>query len=340
MLCVWGMVPRPLVVAVLLLAASAVGAQTLPPPEGTPPVADPHVTFRSGVDLVTLNVTVTDDHDRQVPGLAQQDFQVVEDGVPQKVTFFAASEVPLDVAVLIDTSASMREKLALVQLAASRFLKTFRPGDRAELVGFNSQTRVLAPFSADVTRVEAAVKQTVARGATALYTAVYVTLDQFMHARTEDGALRRPAIVLLTDGDDTASLIQFDDVLERARRAGVAIYTISILSPGETQDAQENAGGRRFLTESEYALKTLAKETGGRAFFPLRLSDLDGVYGTVATELSTQYAIGYVPAASRTDGAFHRVLVRVLSRPDARSRTRTGYYSPRMAASLVPRPDR
>jgi Ca-activated chloride channel family protein len=323
---------RLLLITASLFATAPAFAQSVAAVPSLPP-EDSHLTFRSSVDLVTLNVSVTDGQDRHVAGLAQNDFQVLEDGVPQALTFFAANQVPLDVALLIDVSSSMQDKIALVQQAADRFLRTLRAGDRGEIVAFNSQTKILQPFTSDAPKLRAAVKQTIARGGTALYTALYITLDQFMKAKAVSADVRRPAIIVLTDGQDTASLIQFDDVLERARRAGVAIFAISVISPIEAA-AAEGDGGRRFLGDPEYSLKTLAKETGGRAFFPMQLSELDGVYGSVAAELSAQYALGYVPQSRAADGAFHKVLVRVISRPDAKPRTRTGYYSPRAAASL------
>lgn len=319
-----------------VLTAAGAGAQTpaqpLPSSPSDAPI-DTHATFRSAVDMVTLNVTVTDQQDRHVSGLNKGDFQVLEDGVPQDLTFFAANQLPLDVALLVDSSSSMGEKMAFVRAAAGKFLKTLGGADRAEVVGFNSQVRVLQPFTSDFSTVERAIGGIVARGGTSLYTALYVTLDQFMKA-ARSAEVRRPAIVLLTDGQDTSSLIQFDDLLDRARRAGVAIYSISVMSPFDAEQLSSQ-GGRRFVSDSDYALVSLAKETGARAVFPLKLDELDGVYASIASELSLQYALGYAPPAARVDGSFHRVLVRVVSRPDARPRTRMGYYSPRAAASLV-----
>lgn len=329
------MYARPLALALLFLGALVDARPGFG--QSLPPVAQPlgtSATFRSSVDLVTLAVTVTDGRDRHVPGLVQSDFEVLEDGVPQRLSYFAANQLPLDVALLIDTSSSMREKLPLVYEAASRLLRSLAPGDRAEVVGFSSQTRILQAFTADLELARQAVKQAVARGGTALYTAIYVALDQLTRSRVQEtGDVRRPAIVVLTDGKDTSSLIQFDDVLERARRAGVAIYAVSLVSPSDTSDADSSAG-RRFLDDSDLALKTLAKETGGRSFFPRDLAELAGVYESVAGELSTQYALGYEPTSAREDGAYHHLLVRVVTRPDARPRTRTGYYSPRAAARL------
>lgn len=329
------MLLRSLVAACSLMLPAAAfaqpGAAIAPVP--SLPVEESHATFRSAVDLVTLNVTVTDGQDRHLPGLNQQDFQVLEDGVPQRLSFFAAAKVPLDVALLIDSSSSMQEKLQIVREAANKFLDTLKPGDRGEVVTFNSQTKVLQAMTTDFPALHDAVAKTTARGGTALYTALYITLDQFMKRAAKNVEVRRPAIVVLTDGQDTASLIQFDDLLDRARRAGVAVYSISVVSPSDAKET-ELEGGKRYITESDYALKTLAKETGARAFFPLQIAELNGVYASVASELSTQYALGYAPSMARADGAFHRVLVRLMSRPDARLRTRTGYYSPRTAASL------
>ena len=333
------MVYRLLLVLMSLLASGPLLAQSAGVVPSPPAAEDSHATFKSSVDLVTLNVTVTDEKERHVAGLGQLDFQVLEDGVPQDLTFFAATQVPLDVALLIDVSSSMQDKLGLVQQAADRFLRTLRAGDRGEVVAFNSQTKVLQAFTSDVPKLRTAVRQTAARGGTALYAALYITLDQFMKAKAGSTEVRRPAIVLLTDGQDTASLIQFDDVLERARRAGVAIFTISVISKFDAMQA-EGQGGRRFLGDSDYSLKTLAKETGGRSFFPMELSELDGVYGSVADELSAQYALGYVRQSPSSDGGYHKILVRVLSRADARPRTRMGYYSPRAAASFRTPTDR
>jgi Ca-activated chloride channel family protein len=235
---------RLLLLTASLFAAAPAFAQSAGSVPPLPPTEDSHLTFRSSVDLVTLNVTVTDAQDRHVPGLGQSDFQVLEDGVPQALTFFAANQVPLDVALLIDVSSSMQDKIDLVQQAADRFLRTLRPGDRGEIVAFNSQTKIVHPFTSDVPRLRAAVKHMMARGGTALYTALYITLDQFMKAKAGSTDVRRPAIIVLTDGQDTASLIQFDDVLERARRAGVAIFAISVISPTEAAAAD---GDRRFL---------------------------------------------------------------------------------------------
>jgi Ca-activated chloride channel homolog len=316
---VCGWLAAPMMAATLIAQARD---GVLPVPETTAR------TFKSTVDLVTLNVTVTDRRNRPVPGLARGDFEVLEDGVAQEVSFFAASDVPIDVALLIDSSSSMRGKLPLVEQAAAGFVATLRPNDRAAVMPFSTQLRVAQPFTSDKAALTASIHAVNPRGNTALYTSLYVALDGFERARREAAAsgqptVRRSAIVVLTDGEDTASAIQLDDVLERARRGGVAIYPISIIDENSDITASE----RRFYRQPEYALRTLAKETGAQAFFPTQLKDLNGVYQAVAQELSQQYALGYSPKINRTDGSFRRVSVLVVDRPDARPRTRTGYYA-------------
>jgi len=145
-------------------------------------------------------------------------------------------------------------------------------------------------------------------------------------ARAERGPqeVRRQAIVLLSDGDDTASLISSDDVSEMARRAGILVYSVSLRSPGELAREKLANGGRAFDSEGDYSLKALAQDTGGRAFFPKAAAELKGIYDRIAEELGNQYALGYVPTNARRDGAYRHVAVQVLA-GDARPRTRTGY---------------
>ncbi len=317
-------------------SAAQTGAQPNPRPTDAPsprPPTPTGTTFRTTAELVALSVTVTDAHAHYVAGLTQDDFAVFEDGVPQHVTFFATATVPLDLTIMLDTSASMTDKIAFVRQAAINFVHTLRPGDRAEILGFSDQARVLAPFTGDVPDLEAAINSTTPHGSTALYTTLYIGIEDLARLAKEQRDVRRQAIVVLTDGEDTSSLLSFDDLMDAAKRTGVAVYTISVVSPFDPRKLDE--GATRFITESDFALKSLAQETGARSFFPRELKDLNGVYQQIAEELGSQYSIGYVPA-EHNDGAFHRLFVRVLHHADARPRTRSGYYSPRrLPASLA-----
>lgn len=294
--------------------------------------------FRSVVDLVPLTVSVTDAHEKYITGLGRDDFAVFEDGVQQDLSFFAANRAPLDLAILLDTSASMTDKMRLVQEAAIGFARTLQAGDRCSIVAFNRAVRVLAPFTGEIDKLEAAIRGTTPGGATSLYDAVYVTLKESGRATRENREVRRQAMVVLTDGEDTASLVNFDDVMDLAKRAGVNVYTISLVSERLARQIQAE-GGHRYFSEADYAIRTLARESGARSFFPLRVEELTDVYGAIAEELSHEYLLGYASKNPRRDGVFRRVVVRVVTRLDARPRTRTGYFaSGPTSAALSARP--
>jgi Ca-activated chloride channel homolog len=282
--------------------------------------------FRTGVDLVALNVVVTDSQQKFVTGLSVGDFAVFEDGVQQELSFFAARDVPLDLALLLDTSASMSDKIHTMQEAAIGFAGTLRAGDRVTVVDIKDGVKVLHALDADRGTAETAIRGTVARGGTALYNGLYMTLKEMVKQRRLQGDVRRQAIVVLSDGNDTASLIGFEDVMEVAKQTGIAIYTITLKSPYGVRSANS---GSRYFSESEFAMKSLAQETGARAFFPVAIEELAGVYGTISEELASQYALGYTSKNPKRDGAFRRVVVRVADHPGARTRTRTGYQSAR-----------
>jgi Ca-activated chloride channel family protein len=280
--------------------------------------------FRSSIDVVALNVIVTDLRHQFVGGLSSSDFAVFEDGVRQDVSFFAASDLPLDLAILLDTSASMSDKMGIMQRAALGFANTLRPGDRALVVDIKDSTRVLHPLTSGPGEIATAIKSTKASGGTGLYNGLYFTFKELAKSRTSSGPdMRRQAIVVLSDGDDTTSLMTFDDVMDVAKQAGIATYTITLHSPELTPYEQNR--GTRYFSQSAFAMRQLAQETGGQAFFPLQISELDGVYGAIAKELASQYAIGYMPKTARQDGRYRRIVVQVTDRPEMQIRTRSGY---------------
>ena len=279
--------------------------------------------FRSAVDLVALNVVVTDTAQRFVSGLTSRDFTILEDGVPQELAFFATSDVPLDLAILLDTSASMTDKMAVVRQAAKGFVATVRPADRVMVVDIKDATRILYPLGDDVAAATAAVGNTKPGGGTGLYNGLYLTIKELSKAqRARPDEVRRQAIVVLSDGRDTASLVSFDDVLDVAKGSGIAMYTITLRTQLGTISP---ASLSRATVESEYSMKRLAEETGARPFFPAHINELDGVYASIATELANQYALAYTPTNTRLDGTFRRIAVQVLDRPGVRTRTRSGY---------------
>ncbi len=307
-------------VAALVVAAVAAAAaqQTHVEPAQQP------APFRSGASLVSLNVTVADGSKRAVSGLHAGDFAVYEDGVQQRVQFFESGGVPIDLILLIDASSSMRGKMAVVHEAALGFLKTLRDGDRAAIVSFSDTVNVSQPLTTDRPALTAAVGATRADGATSLHNALYVSLKEFGRSAQHSSDVRRQAIVVLSDGEDTSSLVSFDDVLALARRSGVSIYPIRLQSQFASIRANLDANGKYF-SESAYSMKTLAQETGGQAYFPAMIGELKNVYAGIAQELSTQYSIGYTPTNARRDGRFRRIVVRLPALPDLKPRARAGY---------------
>jgi Ca-activated chloride channel family protein len=279
-------------------------------------------TFRSGVDLVALSVVVTDSRDKFVSGLSSADFNVFEDGVPQEVSFFSATPVPMDLALLLDTSASMVDKMTVVHEAATGFVSSARPGDRVTVVDIKDGVKVLHPLDEDLEGARASIRTTVARGGTALYNGLYMTLREMVKLRRNNGEVRRQAILVLSDGDDTASLVGFDDVMDVARQSGIAIYTITL----RTELQRLLAHDKSSAVSGEFAMRTLAQETGARAFFPAAAAELTGVYGVIADELASQYSLGYISTNARRDGAYRRVMVRV-TQPGVRARARAGYVA-------------
>jgi Ca-activated chloride channel homolog len=275
--------------------------------------------IRSGVELVSLNVTATDGQGKYATDLNEEEFEVFEDGAKQKLTFFSKTQQPISLALLLDTSASMDERMGIAQEAAIGFAKQLHKEDQASVIDFDSQVRVLSDFTNDASALEKAIRTTTPNGSTSLYNALYIALKELKKVKTKAPTdIRRQAIVLLSDGDDTSSLIEFDQVLDLAKRSEVVIYAIG-LRQGEI--------ARREFKEAEFVLKQLASETGGRAFFPTDARDLAKIYQGIWDELSSQYAIAYASGNPKRDGAWRRVQVRLL-RPNVTARTKLGYYGP------------
>jgi Ca-activated chloride channel family protein len=275
--------------------------------------------IRSGVELVSLNVTVTDGAGKYVTDLGEEEFEVFEDGAKQKLTFFSRTQQPISLALLLDTSASMDEKMGIAQEAAIGFARQLHKDDQAEVIDFDSQVRILQAFTNDAGTLEKAIRQTTPNGSTSLYNAIYISLKELKKVRAASTSdIRRQAIVLLSDGDDTSSLIEFEEVLDLAKRSETAIYAIG-LRQGEI--------GRREFKEAEFVLKQLANETGGRAYFVTDARELPKIYQTIWDELSSQYALAYSSGNPKRDGAWRRIQVRLV-RPNIAARTKQGYYGP------------
>jgi len=321
--------PTSLVTAVVLVVSLAVAAsghgaaaQTVAPaaPVAPAPGQDKSQVFRAGIEVVSLNVTVTDSQGHYVTDLEQNDFSVFEDGAKQELNFFNKTNLPIALSLLIDSSASMEQRMETAQEAAIGFARTIRAQDLAQVVDFDSRVEIRQSFTNRIDDLETAIHNTSSGGSTALHNAVYISLKELAKIKAKNpDEIRRQAIVVLSDGEDTSSLVSFEEVLELAKRSETAIYTIG-LQPRETS-------ALRGFREAEFVLRQLAQETGGRAFFAQRAEELKDVYGQIAAELSSQYTMGYAPRNPRRDGAFRRVVVQV-ARANVTARTKRGYYGP------------
>jgi Ca-activated chloride channel family protein len=295
---------------------SGPASQAQAPPRATP---RPPV-FGTGIEVINLNVSVTDVRGRYVTDLTKNDFAVFEDGVRQELSIFNHEDIPISLVLMLDTSASMDEKLPTARAAAIRFVGTLRPQDNAQVMQFNDRTTILQDFVADHGALDTAIGRTEASGPTALHNALYVALKE-LEKQKNQGELRRRAIVLLSDGEDTASLVSDDQVLDLARKTEINIYAIS-LRPRRMPDRNQVK-----FSQAAHLLTALTQDTGGQVHFPNSLSELDAVYDRIAEELRTQYSLGYVSNNGRRDGKWRRIVVRVPTREDIQVRHKLGYFA-------------
>ncbi|HYJ96385.1 MAG TPA: VWA domain-containing protein [Vicinamibacterales bacterium] len=276
-------------------------------------------SFRAGVDIVSLNVTVTDAATHYITDLEEGDFLVFEDGIKQNVTFFSRRQSPIALSLLLDSSASMEEHLPVLQQAATNFVHKLKSNDIAQVIDFDSRVEIRQGFTGNQAELDTAISQLAAGGSTSLHNAIYIALKELRKVRAvNEEDVRRQALIVFSDGEDTSSLVSFDEVLDLAKRSETSIYTIAL------RGSDVQAKGFR---EAEFVMRTLAQETGGRAFFPAKIDDLNGVYTQIADELASQYTLGYTSANPRRDGAWRRIVIQV-SRPNVTPRTKKGYYAP------------
>jgi Ca-activated chloride channel family protein len=195
-----------------------------------------------------------------------------------------------------------------------------RPQDLMMVIDFDSTSRTLQDFTNDMGALEKAIRSTSVNGSTALYNAIYIALKGLKKVKAPSAEeIRRQAIVVLSDGDDTSSLVEYEEVLDLAKRSETAIYAIGLKQGGS--DKVE-------FKEAEFVLKQLSNETGGRAFFPSSVAELSGIYQQISDELANQYSIGYSSRNPARNGAWRRIVVRT-TKPGLQARTRQGYFGPR-----------
>lgn len=274
-------------------------------------------TLQKNVDEVVLNCTVIDSNGHLVQDLSQNDFTVYEDNAPQQIVAFSHSDVPVSMGILIDNSGSMRDKRAAVNTAALDLVRASNPGDEAFVVNFSDEAFLDQDFTSDINKLRQGLSHIESRGGTALYDAVVASADQLSH-----GARRsKQVLIIVTDGEDNASSLNLEQTIRRIQDLqGPVVYSIGLLF-GEDDRGQEGRRARR-------ALQLLSDETGGLAFFPRSLADVDSIAAEVARDIRNQYTIGYHSSRPASLGGYRtiRVDARAVHHGKLFVRTRTGYY--------------
>jgi Ca-activated chloride channel homolog len=287
--------------------------------------ADKEQTLKVDVDLTLVNATVTDPLNRYVSGLEQEHFQIWEDKIEQKIEYFSSEDVPMSLGMIFDVSGSMKDKISTSRDAAVTFLKTGNPDDEYFLVEFANRPEVASDFTTDISKLQSKIIFTPAKGMTAMYDAVYVGLEKL-----KTGNNPKKALLLITDGEDNRSRYTFQNVKDFVKEQDVQIYAIGIT---DEWNSQLSAGrtGRAMLEE-------LADLTGGRAFFPDSVYELEDICTKIAIELKNQYVIGYHSTNAAKDGKWRKLRLKVNPPKGIQHlnvKSKAGYYAPMADAAAA-----
>jgi VWFA-related protein len=274
--------------------------------------------IRVGINEVNVVFTVTDKHGKRVTDLKENDFRIVDDNKPPAEirSFRAEANLPLEVALVIDASNSVRDRFKFEQESAIEFLnQTIRRGyDQAMVVGFDATPEVTQDFTDDTEALAHGVRELRPGGGTALFDALYYTCRDKLLKKAQTGPTRR-AIILLSDGEDNLSHVTREEAIEMAQRADAIVYTIST-----------NVSGTKG--EGDKVMERIADATGGRPFFPFQIRDVTNAFAEIQDELRSQYAVSYKPADFKADGHFRTIEIVALDRKNFRVRARRGYFAP------------
>lgn len=286
------------------------------------------------VNLVVIHATVRDKKGNMVNGLTKKDFVVYEDGVPQKLNVFSHADIPVTMGIVIDDSGSMQTKRPSVNAAALTFVKTSNPQDQVFVVNFNDAYYLDTPgnFAQNMEELKAALDKIDSRGGTAMRDAIYASLDHMKLGNRD-----KKVLLVITDGDDNASRYSFEQLLRYAQKSNVVIYCIGLLGGDDSGGGLvSDLFGHHLSSSDRHAakvLRELSRATGGQAYFPKTLDEVQSTCTRIAHDIRDQYTLGYYPTNFKQDGTYRTVKVEAFDpnhhgrRLDVR--TRTGYYAPK-----------
>ncbi len=297
------------------MAAVALWGQQAKPP--APPQEDAPTIIRADVHLVVCHTTVVDKSGHLVTDLPKEAFTVYENGVQQPIKNFKREDVPVSLGLIVDNSGSMREKRAKVEAAALGLARASNHEDEVFVVNFNDEAFLDLPhgkeFTNDIKELEEALTRIDSRGGTAMRDAIRMSIDHLK----EKGKKEKKVLVVVTDGNDNSSVISLENLVKASQQSEVLIYSIGLLSDEERREAKR----------AEHALNDLATATGGEAFFPKEVAEVDRIAKQVARDVRNQYTIQYTPTNLAMDGTYRQIKITVSAPGKPMVRTRSGYYA-------------
>ena len=292
-------------------------------PPDVPQADDKSVfVFRKQVDEVLLHATVIDDKQHIITNLNKENFNVFENGHPQTISSFRHEDIPVAMGIVVDNSGSMREKRAKVNAAALNLVRSSNPNDEVFIVNFNDEYYLDQDFTSNIHKLQEGLEKIEARGGTALYDAVVASADHLK----KDAKLEKKVIFVVTDGVDNESGETLEQAVRRLQtEGGPTVYAIGVLDPDENPK------------HARHALQIISERTGGLAFFPKTLDEVDAISRTVAHDIRTQYTIGYKPTTPKNQGGYRQVKVDAKAHGYGKLsvRTKSGYYAGPEAASAA-----
>lgn len=287
-------------------------ARTVPPP----PQDSTGAVFRADTRLVVCHTTVVDKAGHFVMNLPQSAFTIYENGAQQQIRKFKREDVPVSMGLIVDNSGSMRDKRQRVEAAALALVRDSNPEDEVFVVNFNDEAYMDLPhnrdFTSDIKEMEEALTRIDSRGGTAMRDAIRMSIDWLKKAHKD-----KKVLVVVTDGNDNSSVVNQEDLVRAAQQSEVLIYSVGLLGEEERREAKR----------AQRALRELADATGGEAFFPKEVSDVDKIAHQVARDIRSQYTIQYTPTNTAMDGTYRQIKVTVNAPGRPAVRTRSGYYA-------------
>jgi VWFA-related protein len=299
------MLPRSKQLAAILILAYPASAQI--------PAPDDQATFRSDTRLVVLHATVVDNKGRLVTDLKREAFKVFENGVAQQLRLFRREDVPVSLGLIVDNSGSMRNRRPQVEAAALAMVKASNPKDEVMVVNYNDEAYEDVPLTGDIRKMEEGLARIDARSGTAMYDAISMTMDRLKEKAKRD----KKVILVITDGNDNASVTKLEQLVRKAANSEIVIHIIGVL------DAEEQREARK----AKRAVEQIASAAGGLFYFPQNLSEVEKISLEVAQDIRNQYVLAYSPSIQALDGTFRQIKVTANGPNRPLVRTRSGYYA-------------